>query len=68
MGESVGECKDMVRRLEGKRSLDDPGVNWRIRLKCILKKGDRGTDWIDLVHDSDRWRVLVNVVMNLRVP
>jgi hypothetical protein len=25
-------------------------------------------DWMDLAEDVDRWRVLVNTVMNLRVP
>ena len=27
-----------------------------------------GMDWIDLARDRDRWRELVNVIMNLRVP
>ena len=25
-------------------------------------------DWIDLARDRDRWRALVSMVMNLRVP
>jgi len=37
MGESIGGCQVLVRKLEGKRSLDEPGVNGRIILKCILK-------------------------------
>jgi hypothetical protein len=28
----------------------------------------RGMDWIDMAQDRDRWRAVVNDVMNLRVP
>jgi hypothetical protein len=27
-----------------------------------------GMDWIDMVQDRDRWRAVVSVVMNLRIP
>jgi hypothetical protein len=27
-----------------------------------------GMDWIVLTEDRDKWRALVNLVMNLRVP
>ena len=30
--------------------------------------GCEGVDWIKLAQDWDRWRALVNAVMNLRVP
>ena len=30
--------------------------------------GCEGIEWIELVHDRDRWWALVNVVMNLQVP
>jgi hypothetical protein len=34
--------------------LGDPGVDWRITLKWIFKKGDRGMGWIELAEDRDR--------------
>jgi hypothetical protein len=48
--------------------LGDPGVDGRIRLKWIFKNWDEGRDWIKLVQDRDRWRAVVNAVMNLRFP
>jgi hypothetical protein len=34
----------------------------------VREIGWDGMDWIDLAQDRDQWRVLVNAVMNLRVP
>jgi hypothetical protein len=48
--------------------LGEPGVDGRIILKWIFKKWDGGMDSIELAHDRDRWRAVLNAVMNLRVP
>jgi hypothetical protein len=34
----------------------------------FLEIGWGGVDWISLAKDRDKWRVLVNAVMNFRVP
>jgi hypothetical protein len=46
--------------------LDDPDVDGRIILKWIFQKWKAGMHWIDLAQDSDKWRAVVNAVMNLR--
>jgi hypothetical protein len=48
--------------------LGDPGVDGKIILKWIFKNWDGGMDWIELAQDRDRWRALVNALMNLWVP
>jgi hypothetical protein len=48
--------------------LEDPGVDGRIILKRIFERLGEGVDWIDLAQDRDRWRAVVNTIMNLRVP
>jgi len=53
----------------GKNHLENLGLYARIILKIGLQEviwGDM--DWVIMVKDTDRWRTLMNVVMNLRVP
>ena len=47
--------------------MKDRGVDGRIILKWMLEKWDGGMDWIDLTQDRNRWRAVVNAVMNLCV-
>ena len=54
---------------EGKRSLGRPTRRWGDNTTMALQEvGCGGMDWIELAQDRERWRALVNEVMNLRVP
>ena len=64
-----GAHRILVGKSEGKRPLGRPRLRWEDSIKMDLEDvGCGGMDWIELTQDVDRWWVLVNVVMNLRVP
>jgi hypothetical protein len=54
-------------RPKGKDHLEDQDVDGRMRSKWILRKLAGGVEWIRLAQYRDRWRALVNAVMNLRI-
>jgi hypothetical protein len=65
--------KNAYRILLGKpertRPLGRPRCRWVDNIKIDLGEiGWDGVDWIDLAQNRDKWRALVNTVMNLRVP
>jgi hypothetical protein len=69
----MGERRDLYRVLVGKpdrkRQLRRCMHRWEDNNKVDLQEVGWGDmDWIDLVLDRDRWRVLVIAVMNLRIP
>ena len=69
MGETRGVNRDFVGKLEGKRPPRRPRCRWEDNIEVDLQEVGYGVmDWIDLAQDRDRWRTLVNAVMNLRVP
>jgi hypothetical protein len=59
----------LVGKPEGKRPLGRPRCRWVGNIKMDLRETGWGSmDWIDLAQDRNKWRALVNTVMNLRVP
>jgi hypothetical protein len=69
MGENRNVYRLLVGKPEGKRPLGRPRRRWLDNIKMyLLEIGWGGVDWIGLAQDRDKWRALVNAVMNFRVP
>jgi hypothetical protein len=69
MGEERNVYRLLVGKPEGKRPLGRTRRKWVDTIRMDLRKVDWGdVDWIGLAKDKNRWRALVNVVMNLWVP
>ena len=61
--------KVLVGKPEGKRPLGRPRRRWEDNIKMDLQEVGTGCgDWMELAQDRDRWRALVNAVMNFGVP
>jgi hypothetical protein len=69
MGEKRGVYRVLVGIPEGKRPVRRPRLRWEDNIKMDLQEvGCGDVDWIELAQGRDRWRALVNAVINLRVP
>jgi hypothetical protein len=68
-GAKMNSYRLLVEKPEGKRPLGRPRRKWADNIRMNL--GDVGwgdVDWIGLAKDRNRWRALVNSVLNLRFP
>jgi hypothetical protein len=69
MGKVRGVYRFLVGKPEGKRPVGRPRRRWEDNIKKELQEvGGVYGEWMEMVQDRDKWRALVNAVMNFRVP
>jgi hypothetical protein len=66
MGEERNVYKVLMGKPEAKTPLGRSRRRWEDSVRMDLRENGWGSvDWIQLAQDRDRWRALVNTVMNL---
>jgi len=68
MGERSGVYRVLVGKPEDKGPLGTTGRRWKDITMDLQKVRCGGMEWIQLAQEKDRWRALVNAVLNLWVP
>jgi hypothetical protein len=69
IGEKMNAYRLLVGKPKGKRPLGRRRRRWVDNIRMVLGDLGRGdVDWIGVAQDRNRWRALVNSVLNLRVP
>jgi hypothetical protein len=69
MGEDRCVHRVLVGKPKGRRPLGRPRHRWEDNIKVDLQEiGGGGGGWMELAEDRDRWRALVSMVRNFRVP
>jgi len=58
----------LVGKPKGKRPLGRPRRSWEDNIKMDLREVGGGGAWMELAQGRDRWRAVVNTMMNFRVP
>jgi hypothetical protein len=67
MGKKGNVCRLLIGKPEGKRPLGRPRCKWMDNIKMdLVEIGWGSVDWIGLAQDREKWKAVVNAVMNLR--
>jgi len=63
-----GACRVLMGKANRKSPFGRPGNKWEDNIKMHLQEVRWSLDWISLAENRDRFRAVVNAVINFRIP